>query len=183
MENTPEGNNFLKTHPVDDNPLSIESKKELCKILCGNLLSQQMKLGVKEILILADSIASYYKKEDPKVFFDGKKGILYHTANNMATTLRKKGMISGPINKKRKIESSQLQNRPSVVFRSEEINSDVYVRSNPFVTGDEFDRHWENSTKYRLNTISSLENANIGDIISKYKTYGRFDGYYYVCLL
>jgi hypothetical protein len=131
--------------------------------------------------MLANAIPQYYTKEIASVYFDGKKGVLYSKATNMINKWRGKGMYDEPSRKKQKVELRKTANvKGTLSLKNEELNSDIFVRSNPFTSGDDFDRHWNNSKNVRFNLINNSDNSSITDILSKYKTYSRPDGFYYV---
>jgi len=89
-----------------------------------------------------------------------------------------------PSRKKPKIETTTATNSEgTLTLKTEELNSDVFVRSNPFASGDDFDRHWSNSRNVRLNMIRASENSHITEILTKYKTYSRPDGFFYVSFI
>lgn len=175
---TNEGKKFLQNNPADE-ILSTEAKRELCRSLCGYILNQQKKIGTKEASILAHSIPQFYEKELAEVYFDGRKGILYSKATNMINSWRGKGIYEEPSRKKQKVDSSDVK-KGTLMLKTEEVNSDIFIRSNPFISGDDFDRHWNISRNVRINFIRSSENCPITEILSKYKTYLRSDGYLYV---
>lgn len=132
-------------------------------------------------MILAESIPKFYKRENAEVYFDGKKGILYSKSTNMINKWREKGLYEEPSRKKPKIDVGDATEK-TLLLRTEELNSDIFVRSNPFSSGEDFDRHWMNSKNVRINMINSNDNSSLCEILAKYKTYTRPDGFYYVSL-
>lgn len=179
MNNTSEGKRFGMAHPQNE-ILSMNDKRDLCKILCAHLLLDGMFIGTKEAKVLADSISQYFIKENPNVYFEGDSGLLYSKAKNMINSLRQKSVIPGPA--KRKKPNSLHENiNQDKMFGSEEINSDDFVKSNPFDVSDLLISHWKNSINLRHYNLKKLDqNSKIQDIIELYKTYQRTDGYYFV---
>ena len=70
MKGTEEGKKFLLAHPCDK-VLVDQERRELCRLICGHLLNENMSLGTKEVSIIAKFIPNLYSKEKSDCYFDG----------------------------------------------------------------------------------------------------------------
>lgn len=174
MYGTDEGKKFLLNHPVDK-ALLENDQRELCKIVCGSLLNDNITLGRKEISIIAKSIPTTYLREKSECYFDGTKGFLYYKSINMKTKFKDHGLIDFPPTKKKKISEVE----ESLTFSKEECTSDDFVKTHPYDSSEGFQFHWKQSTKKRLAELK-LETRSNSIIIDKYKSYSRSDGFYFV---
>lgn len=176
MYQTDEGKKFMKNFPTDK-ALNSKAKVEISGIICGHLLNDGVKIGRKGARLLAESIASIFKKEDASIYFDGKAGILYSKANYLANKLKDKIIIEEPATKKIKVDFTS-----DLAYTTEEINSDDFIRCNPLASLNELMYHWNMAYRKRSHDIKNLKDCRIKDIIDIYKSYGRSDGYFLVCI-
>jgi len=92
---TEEGRKFSFLHPFDK-ILETSEKRELVQLICGILLSQNVKIGKSEVAVLADSIPKTYTKEKSDIYFNGSSGLLYNKAVNLTYKFKEKGLTKVP---------------------------------------------------------------------------------------
>jgi hypothetical protein len=180
------GKNFRSLHS-ENAILEMKEKHELARIMIRFIISKNYSTSKGDIKILAASIPKYFTREDPDEYFDGQSGMLFNKYN-YELGKRKKQDPDGekaPPTKRMKLEVMQIvdeigQNE----FSEEELQANAYVLEHPMENFGLLRPHWNASYRVRRSFIMNLgQNGSITDIVQKYTSFKRSDGYLLVSAL